>query len=157
MGNVFPPNKDIHEVYDLKGSTFGRYSDEELAKSNPHTVLKDLNWINRHRQLQLGPEKSEFFLAQIQRDVSFLKTMQIMDYSLLVGVHDVATGNRDNIRDTTLSVFEPKPDSMWKQANVLRSMHSKSQAQAMRKVLEASDLVQLGPSTSQLPDDAPPE
>lgn len=31
-----------------------------------------------------------------------------MDYSLLVGIHDLARGNSENIRGTTLSVYQPK-------------------------------------------------
>lgn len=43
MGNVLPTDKDIHERYDLKGSTRGRVtSDEERA--DPNVVLKDLDW-----------------------------------------------------------------------------------------------------------------
>ena len=33
-----------------------------------------------------------------------------MDYSLLVGMHDVPRGNRDNLRDRTLQVFHPAAD-----------------------------------------------
>jgi 1-phosphatidylinositol-4-phosphate 5-kinase len=68
-GNVFPPNKDIHEVYDLKGSLYGRSIPDEVAKNNPRAVMKDLNWLDRDRRLQLGPEKSDLFRTQMERDV----------------------------------------------------------------------------------------
>ncbi|KAG0177158.1 Phosphatidylinositol-4-phosphate 5-kinase [Apophysomyces sp. BC1021] len=69
MGNVFPANKDVHEVYDLKGSTFGRLVAEDELTKNPNSVMKDQNWINRNKKLQLGPDKREILLLQLQRDV----------------------------------------------------------------------------------------
>jgi 1-phosphatidylinositol-4-phosphate 5-kinase len=69
MGNVFPSNKNVHEIYDLKGSTFGRMTtDEELVK-NPTAVMKDLNWIKRRMKLELGPEKRHLFLSQLEKDI----------------------------------------------------------------------------------------
>jgi 1-phosphatidylinositol-4-phosphate 5-kinase len=69
MGNVFPPNKDIHEIYDLKGSLKGRELNEEIAQASPRAVMKDLNWLQRGRRLYLGPEKKEMFINQLRLDV----------------------------------------------------------------------------------------
>ncbi|KAJ3148788.1 Phosphatidylinositol-4-phosphate 5-kinase [Geranomyces michiganensis] len=111
MLNVFPPNKDIHEMYDLKGSTVGREFPEELAKDDPRAVLKDLNWMARGRKLRLGPTKSTLLIEQLEKDVQFLIKHKIMDYSLLVGIHDLKRGNTENIRDKTLAVYEPNPEA----------------------------------------------
>lgn len=105
MNNLFPPHKDVHETYDLKGSTVGRLYPEEKAEKNPRAVLKDLNWIDRGRQLDLGPEKRALLTEQIRRDTDFLKEIYVMDYSLLVGIHNGQRGNRDNVRRNTLKVF----------------------------------------------------
>lgn len=105
MNNLFPPHKDVHETYDLKGSTVGREYPEEKAAKNPRAVLKDLNWINRKRQLELGPEKRALLTEQLRRDSELLKHLHVMDYSLLVGIHNVARGNKDNVRRNTLKVF----------------------------------------------------
>jgi 1-phosphatidylinositol-4-phosphate 5-kinase len=109
MNNLFPPHRDVHETYDLKGSTVGRLYSEEKAARNPRAVLKDLNWIDRHKQLELGPEKQAFLKEQLRSDLEFLKKVNVMDYSLLVGIHNMQRGNRDNLRSNTLKVFSVSP------------------------------------------------
>lgn len=89
----------------MKGSAFGREYDEEKAKTNPKAVLKDINWVNRGRTLELGPEKRALLSEQLRRDMEFLKKMKVMDYSLLVGIHNMERGNRDNLRENQLSMF----------------------------------------------------
>ena len=107
MGNVFPPHKDIHETYDLKGSTKGRFvTAEELVNKNLAT-LKDLNWIQRKRKLKLGPEKATLFINQLNADCNFLTRNQIMDYSLLLGIHYMSRGNKDNLRGKSMKMLEP--------------------------------------------------
>jgi hypothetical protein len=69
MGNVLPSNKDVHETYDLKGSTYGRITTDEDLRKNPHAVLKDLNWVNKKKRLELGPQKVSLFLDQLYKDV----------------------------------------------------------------------------------------
>lgn len=105
MNNLFPPHYDIHETYDLKGSAYGREYPEDKAKTNPKAVLKDINWVNRGRILEFGPEKQALFAEQLRRDTEFLKRIKVMDYSLLVGIHNMERGNRDNLREKQLSVF----------------------------------------------------
>ena len=105
MNNLFPAHKDVHETYDLKGSTVGREYPEEKAAVNPRAVLKDLNWINRGKTLELGPEKRALLTEQLRRDSELLKELGVMDYSLLVGIHNMQRGNRDNVRRRTLKVF----------------------------------------------------
>ena len=105
MNNLFPPHKDIHETFDLKGSTVGREYPEEKAAKNPRAVMKDLNWINRHKMLELGPEKRALLTEQLRRDTEFLKKVHVMDYSLLVGIHNIQRGNKEKLRKNTLKVF----------------------------------------------------
>ncbi|KAJ3309606.1 DNA-directed RNA polymerase II subunit rpb1, partial [Blyttiomyces sp. JEL0837] len=181
MGNVFPSNKDIHETYDLKGSTVGRIVKEDEKKKNPRVVLKDLNWVQKGRKLFLGPVKKDYLMTQIERDVLFLKEMHIMDYSLLVGCHNLVTGNKDNIRDATLAVFDPNADNLTKQqiaalsqsprsptspnplgsptssSSEYVSQRKSSRATAIRRMLVESDPVLLGSTSGRLPEDMPPE
>jgi len=58
--------------------------------------------------LQFGPRKKNLLMSQLKKDVELLASLNIMDYSLLIGIHDLARGNSENIRGTTLSVYQPK-------------------------------------------------
>ncbi|KAG0167138.1 Phosphatidylinositol-4-phosphate 5-kinase [Apophysomyces sp. BC1015] len=146
MSNVFPPNKDVHETYDLKGSTVGRFLPEEEIKKNPYAVMKDLNWEKRGRKLQLGPRKRKMFVSQLVRDVKLLIQLNIMDYSLLVGVHDLFRGNKDGVRDSTLHFFQPDTKRAERRATMMKRRQSKAQvyrkaiAQANPDKLDASEL-----------------
>lgn len=140
MNNLFPPHKDIHETYDLKGSTVGREYPEEKAAQNPRAVLKDLNWINRGKSLELGPEKRALLTEQIRRDAELLKKLHVMDYSLLVGIHNMVRGNRDNVRRNTLKVFSPDVPLLRRKPTMGQSKGPSSpEAIAMRRVVRESD------------------
>lgn len=106
MNNLFPPHRDIHLKYDLKGSTWGRYTTLTTANDLSQVTLKDLNFLERHDKIRFGPDKRRIFMEQLESDVRLLKKINVMDYSLLLGVHDVKKGNSENI--TKLSVFDPK-------------------------------------------------
>ncbi|KAF9208400.1 Phosphatidylinositol-4-phosphate 5-kinase [Haplosporangium sp. Z 27] len=151
MGNVFPPNRDIHETYDLKGSTLGRAISDEELNSNPRATQKDLNWVNRNRKLELGPEKRHLFAEQMKRDVELLARLNIMDYSLLIGIHDIERGNKDNIRDNTLKVFQPDTKKQLAREPSRRDKRE-SKVNALRMAVKESDPVAIGPSA--LPSDS---
>ncbi|KAI8988366.1 hypothetical protein BDF20DRAFT_904988 [Mycotypha africana] len=146
MSNVFPPSKDIHETYDLKGSTLGRFLPEEEIRKNPYAVMKDLNWEKKNRKLQLGPVKRKLFIGQLVRDVTLLTQLNIMDYSLLIGIHDMLRGNKDNIRDTTLQTFHPNTKLVQRRNTLMNRKSSKAQvvrtaiAEATFNKLDASKL-----------------
>ncbi|KAL0092088.1 hypothetical protein J3Q64DRAFT_1726961 [Phycomyces blakesleeanus] len=149
MGNVFPANKDIHETYDLKGSTFGRLTPEEEISKNPHAVMKDQNWVQRHKTLELGPLKRELLITQLERDVELLKRLKIMDYSLLIGIHDLLRGNREGIRDHRLHIV--KPDTRPSDRDSSSRAHKReNKADMVRKALKSVNPVQL--SSSELPE-----
>jgi 1-phosphatidylinositol-4-phosphate 5-kinase len=84
LGNLFSSDLEIHERYDLKGSTYGRLTNE---KEDPSVARKDLNLLKRGAKLRLSPVQREAFLQQLTRDTDFLAAHHIIDYSLLVGIH----------------------------------------------------------------------
>lgn len=110
MNNLFPPHRDIHAKYDLKGSTWGRYTNKPATEDKQLTKpMKDLNWLEDHGEIKFGPHKRKQFFQQLDKDVQFLKSVNVMDYSLLLGIHDVK--NKAKSSSTThnkLSIFDPK-------------------------------------------------
>ncbi|KAL3894492.1 MAG: hypothetical protein SGCHY_005244, partial [Lobulomycetales sp.] len=106
MGNVFPPHKDMHRIYDLKGSLTGRFLSKAKQEANTMPVLKDKNWLANSEKLVLGPEKRNILIEQLDKDVLFLKECRIMDYSFLVGVHDLEKGNKDMVREKSLITMD---------------------------------------------------
>jgi hypothetical protein len=85
MASVFDTEEEIHVRYDLKGSTHKRLSSEaEAVAGDP---LKDLNLLRMGTAFHLGPVRRAAMLKQLRADVALLSTLQIMDYSLLVGTH----------------------------------------------------------------------
>lgn len=151
MNNLFPPHKDIHETYDLKGSTVGRIYPEEKAMKNPRAVLKDLNWINRGKTLEFGPEKRALFTEQLRRDSELLKSINVMDYSLLVGIHHMRRGNKENVRSNTLKVFSPSVPSIRRKSTVKGGRSP--EAIAIRRAMRESDPRRLGSEALQLPEE----
>ncbi|GAB1205741.1 hypothetical protein APSETT445_004420 [Aspergillus pseudonomiae] len=158
MNNLFPPHRDIHQTFDLKGSTIGRDLREEDLEKNPRATLKDLNWVRRERHLECGPSKREFFLAQLERDVELLKRLKIMDYSLLVGIHDLERGNEEKLRDKTLQVFQPGGDREEEaNPNMLMRTPSKLEnerkARELRMSLKRERPVPLDKATAKMPEE----
>lgn len=108
MNNLFPSQRDIHIKYDLKGSTWGRkYEVPVNLKDLSNFTLKDLNWLERKDKIKFGPEKRKLFFEQLEKDVKLLQKINVMDYSLLLGIHDVKKGNNTETIQR-LSIFDPK-------------------------------------------------
>eukprot|EP00250_Pteridium_aquilinum_P035082 c8583_g1_i1 orf=644-3145(+) len=82
MGNVFCTELRIHRRFDLKGSSLGRSADKIEIDEN--TTLKDLDL---DFTFHLEPSWRDSLLKQIEDDCHFLQCQQIMDYSLLLGLH----------------------------------------------------------------------
>ncbi|XP_047980132.1 phosphatidylinositol 4-phosphate 5-kinase 9 [Salvia hispanica] len=82
MGNMFCTELRIHRRFDLKGSSLGRSADKVEIEEN--TILKDLDL---NYSFYLEPTWRDALLEQIKIDSKFLESEDIMDYSLLLGVH----------------------------------------------------------------------
>lgn len=167
MNNLFPPHRDIHQTFDLKGSTIGRdYNEENLAK-NPRATLKDVNWLRRNLYLEFGPEKRRLFFEQMEKDVHLLQRLGIMDYSMLVGIHNLQIGNQENLRDKTLQVFQPGGDNPSEETergvdgrgSLLRTpskLENARKARELRQIIKQEKPIPMGQSSSRMPDTLEP-
>ena len=165
MNNLFPPHRDVHRTFDLKGSLIGRDFKEEDVEKRPRATLKDLNWLRRNMRLELGPRKKHAFIEQMKQDVELLQSLNIMDYSLLIGIHDLEKGNDERLRDKTLKVFQPGGDETASQraqqpeqlARTPSTMENVRKAKELRSMIIKQRPVPMGSSSSRMPDEMPDE
>lgn len=166
MNNLFPPHRDIHQTFDLKGSTVGRdFKEEELA-TNPRATLKDLNWLRRDLHLEFDERIKQIFIEQLKRDVALFQRLHIMDYSLLVGMHDLEKGNDENLRENTLQVFQPGGDHSYESADdpqnfLIRTpsrLENARKARELRLTLKKEKPVPMGrlPLSAKMPESIAP-
>ncbi|XP_059898762.1 phosphatidylinositol 4-phosphate 5-kinase type-1 alpha-like isoform X2 [Gadus macrocephalus] len=95
MNNLLPCAVRMHLKYDLKGSTYKRRaSAKERDKASP--TFKDLDLKQELADgLLLEADNYSAVCKTIQRDCLLLQSFKIMDYSLLVGVHNVEQACRE--------------------------------------------------------------
>jgi 1-phosphatidylinositol-4-phosphate 5-kinase len=86
-----------------------------------NATLKDLDWIDAGKELQLGPQLRKPFLKQLGRDAEFLNKLGVMDYSLLIGIHHEDRPDEPRKDSTSPNVPSPKL-TLPKQANSTKSM-----------------------------------
>ncbi|XP_028025864.1 phosphatidylinositol 5-phosphate 4-kinase type-2 beta isoform X2 [Bombyx mandarina] len=92
--NVFSNHLNIHRKYDLKGSTVDREaSEKELEKELP--TLKDNDFLKQGVRIDIGEAAKEKLLETLTADVEFLTKLHLMDYSLLLGVHECGRGEAE--------------------------------------------------------------
>ena len=117
--NVFACERPVHEVYDLKGSSYKRAASER-EKQAAFVVLKDIDFkSDPNRAIKLAPVRhslthscsshllvfvatgacsdyvlcwlvqraAQSFTAQLSADVRLLEAHNIIDYSVLLGIH----------------------------------------------------------------------
>ncbi|KAM7012991.1 phosphatidylinositol 4-phosphate 5-kinase type-1 gamma isoform 2-T2 [Tautogolabrus adspersus] len=95
MNNVLPRVVRMHLKYDLKGSTYKRQaSRKERQKARP--TFKDLDFMQDLQDgLMLDQDTYNALVKTLQRDCLVLESFKIMDYSLLLGVHNIDQAERE--------------------------------------------------------------
>ncbi|XP_027625416.1 phosphatidylinositol 4-phosphate 5-kinase type-1 gamma [Tupaia chinensis] len=95
MNNILPRVVKMHLKFDLKGSTYKRRaSKKEKEKSTP--TYKDLDFMQDMPDgLLLDADTFSALVKTLQRDCLVLESFKIMDYSLLLGVHNLDQQERE--------------------------------------------------------------
>lgn len=94
MANLFTSPLEIDVRYDLKGSQYGRSSRSNNKVWEKSIALKDLDFLEDGAAIELAPEQKEMMIQQIEKDVGFFQGNHIIDYSLLVGVHNITKDSK---------------------------------------------------------------
>ncbi|KAI9084110.1 hypothetical protein K1719_033908 [Acacia pycnantha] len=86
MENLFY-RRNIARVYDLKGSERSRYNPDTTGTNK---VMLDMNLLEalRTKPIFLGSKAKRSLERAVWNDTSFLASVDVMDYSLLVGVDE---------------------------------------------------------------------
>ena len=98
MGNVFG-DFDISKSYDLKGSWVERW-----AKPGSST-LKDKDFMKANEKINISSDARSRLLEQLRKDVEFLSSHGLVDYSLLLGISDNSAVSISDEPCTGLSVL----------------------------------------------------
>ncbi|XP_014206871.1 phosphatidylinositol 4-phosphate 5-kinase type-1 alpha [Copidosoma floridanum] len=103
MNNLLPSFVKLHQKYDLKGSTYKRKA-SKVEKEKHSPTYKDLDFMEHHPEgIFLELDTHTALIKTIQRDCRVLESFKIMDYSLLLGIHnlDLATKEKAEYRLST--------------------------------------------------------
>uniref|UniRef100_A0A6I8QRX5 Phosphatidylinositol-4-phosphate 5-kinase, type I, gamma n=1 Tax=Xenopus tropicalis TaxID=8364 RepID=A0A6I8QRX5_XENTR len=108
MNNILPRVVRMHFKYDLKGSTYKRRaSKKEREKRCP--TFKDLDFMNEAPEgLLLDNDTFNALVKTLQRDCLVLESFKIMDYSLLLGVHNMEQQERERQTEGAQSQADEK-------------------------------------------------
>ncbi|KAK7915438.1 hypothetical protein WMY93_011199 [Mugilogobius chulae] len=98
MRNMFSHRLTVHRKYDLKGSLVSREAScKEKVKELP--TFKDTDFKNNLQRIYMDENEKEKLMDKLNRDIEFLVRLRIVDYSLLLGIHDVDRAEREQAEE----------------------------------------------------------
>lgn len=106
MNNLLPSRYKCHKKFDLKGSTYKRKASKgERDKKSP--TWKDLDFLEQFPNgIVLDAETYDAVIKTISRDVRVLESFNIMDYSFLLGIHNIDVAERERAADRAYSMSQ---------------------------------------------------
>ncbi|CAD8134016.1 unnamed protein product [Paramecium pentaurelia] len=100
MGNIFKTEYQIHKKYDIKGSKYKRSTQLNV---DPDVARKDLDFISNNEIISIDKKRRQELIEQIEKDSEFLSNNNLLDYSLLIGIHFIESKKEfqmiENLRD----------------------------------------------------------
>jgi 1-phosphatidylinositol-4-phosphate 5-kinase len=98
MNNLLPSGIVYHEKFDLKGSTYKR-SASKHERAKPLPTFKDLDFREMNPTgYELDADKYKAVVEMVKKDCRLLESFKIMDYSMLVAVHNLDQAARDKLQ-----------------------------------------------------------
>jgi len=88
----------FHEVYDLKGSTINRSVPEQFRTGSCLVAMKDMDFKQNNRAIVVGKYTKSLLLRQVEEDVEFMKSNNLVDYSFIVAIY-FGDNNQDIITE----------------------------------------------------------
>merc|ERR1711988_11374 len=104
MRNVFSNHLKIHMKYDLKGSTIDREASQK-ERERDHPTFKDNDFLKDGVKIHIGEEAKAKLMETLKADVNFLSNLHVMDYSLLLGVHDIDLAANGAVIDPEKDIY----------------------------------------------------
>uniref|UniRef100_A0A2K5ZUG8 PIPK domain-containing protein n=1 Tax=Mandrillus leucophaeus TaxID=9568 RepID=A0A2K5ZUG8_MANLE len=104
MNNLLPRSVKMHTKYDLKGSTYKRRASQK-EREKPLPTFKDLDFLQDIPDgLFLDADMYNALCKTLQRDCLVLQSFKIMDYSLLLSIHNIDHAQQEPLSSDTLQV-----------------------------------------------------
>ncbi|XP_012514221.1 PREDICTED: phosphatidylinositol 4-phosphate 5-kinase type-1 alpha isoform X2 [Propithecus coquereli] len=101
MNNLLPRSVKMHIKYDLKGSTYKRRASQK-EREKPLPTFKDLDFLQDIPDgLFLDADMYNALCKTLQRDCLVLQSFKIMDYSLLMSIHNIDHAQREVLSSET--------------------------------------------------------
>lgn len=96
----------MDEEHRLSTITFYHYhSYSSFSLSDPTVAKKDLDFIEKGEKLKFTSSQVPVFLDQLRKDAKFFADNNIIDYSLLVGVHNLNQRREHDIMNSNNAVI----------------------------------------------------
>ncbi|XP_051969489.1 phosphatidylinositol 4-phosphate 5-kinase-like protein 1 isoform X2 [Xyrauchen texanus] len=99
MQSVFYPDDRITARYDIKGCEVSRWTDPAPEGCQIIVVLKDVNFEGQFIKLD---HQRPWLIRQVELDTSFLQTLNVLDYSLLLAHQPLHQDERQSLSFPTL-------------------------------------------------------